>query len=53
MMLIIEGWLIGVIISLAAMYSFDKITRYLDGKSKDNRFRQWWSNYICDLDNKY
>jgi hypothetical protein len=51
--MVIKIWFIGVIISLAAMYSFDKITRYLGGKSKDNRFRQWWSNYICDLDNKY
>ena len=28
-------------------------TKHLDGKPKDNKFRQWWSNHICDLDNKY
>jgi len=52
-MIIIKGWIIGVVISLALMYAFDKLTQYLDKQPKDNKFRQWWSNHICDLDNKY
>ena len=52
-MAMLKAWLIGVIISLTIMYVFDRVTKYLDGKPKDNRFRQWWSNHICDLDNKY
>ena len=30
-----------------------EITYYLEGKSKDNKFRKWWSNHIVDLDNRY
>ena len=29
------------------------MTRYLDAKSKSNKIRQWWSNNIVDLDDRY
>lgn len=30
-----------------------KTTEYLQDKPKTNKFRQWWSNNIVDLDNRY
>jgi len=29
------------------------LTEYLYSKPKSNKFRQWWSNHIVDLDDKY
>jgi len=29
------------------------ITEYLELKPKTNKFRQWWSRHIVDLDNRY
>ena len=29
------------------------LTGYLNGKSKSNKFRKWWSKNIVDLDNLY
>jgi hypothetical protein len=52
-MVLVKAWFIGVIISIALIYAFDKITTYLDGKPKEHKFRKWWSKYICDLDNLY
>lgn len=52
-MIIIKAWLAGVIISIALIYAVDKLTQHLDGKPKEHKFRKWWSNHICDLDNKY
>jgi len=52
-MILIKAILIGAAISFILMYAIDKLSQYLDGKPKDNKFRKWWSNHICDLDNKY
>ena len=52
-MMLVKAILIGATISFALMYTIDKLTQHLDSKPKDNKFRQWWSNHICDLDNKY
>ena len=52
-MILIKAILIGAAISFVLMYIVDQLTQYLDSKPKDNKFRQWWSNHICDLDNKY
>jgi len=30
-----------------------KTSDYLTDKPKTNKFRQWWSRHICDLDNNY
>ena len=29
------------------------ITATLQEKPKSNKFRQWWSNHIADMDGKY
>ena len=52
-MILIKAMLIGTAISFVLMYIIDQLTQYLDGKPKDNKFRQWWSKHICDLDNLY
>jgi hypothetical protein len=52
-MILIKALLIGTAISFVLVYIADKLSQYLDGKPKDNKFRQWWSKHICDLDNKY
>jgi len=52
-MVLVKAWFIGMVISIALIYVFDKITQYLDKQPKDNRFRKWWSKHICDLDNLY
>jgi hypothetical protein len=52
-MILVKAILVGAAISFALMYIVDQLTQYLDGKPKDNKFRKWWSNHICDLDNKY
>jgi hypothetical protein len=52
-MILVKAILVGAAISFVLMYIVDQLTQYLDGKSKDNKFRKWWSNHICDLDNKY
>jgi len=35
------------------MVVFVKVTDYLEDKPKTNKFRQWWSNNMVDLDNRY
>ena len=40
-------------ISLISMFAFHFITTYLGTKPQSNKFRQWWSNHICDLDGRY
>jgi len=52
-MIVIKGWLIGAVITLVLMYTFDKVTNYLEGKPEEHKFRKWWSKHICDLDNLY
>lgn len=52
-MVLVKAILIGTVISLILIYIVDKITRYLDGKPKEHKFRKWWSKHICDLDNLY
>jgi cell shape-determining protein MreC len=41
-----------LILSLLIVGVF-KITDYLIDKPKSNKFRQWWSNHIADIDNRY
>ena len=45
--------LIAATISLLIFIAIVKISEYLDGKPKSHKFRQWWSNHIVDLDNRY
>jgi|LauGreDrversion4_2_1035121.scaffolds.fasta_scaffold445537_2 hypothetical protein len=47
LLIILFALSIGVIISI--MY----ISGILEDKPKSNKFRQWWSNHIVDLDSKY
>jgi len=46
-------FVIAISISLVMLLLIGFITRYLDTKSKSNKIRQWWSKYICDLDDRY
>jgi hypothetical protein len=39
--------------SIALMVFIGYFTAYIDKKPKSNKLRQWWSNNICDLDNKF
>lgn len=45
--------LIAAAISLSLFFAIIKISEYLDGKPKSSKLRQWWSNNIVDLDNRY
>jgi hypothetical protein len=40
-------------ISFSLFLIMGLITRELDKKPKTNKFRQWWSRHIVDLDNSY
>ena len=40
-------------ISLLSFIAMAKISEYLTDKPKSSKLRQWWSNHICDLDNRY
>jgi enamine deaminase RidA (YjgF/YER057c/UK114 family) len=44
---------IALIVFTATMYTVVKVTDYLEDKPKTNKFRQWWSNNVVDLDNRY
>lgn len=39
--------------SVALMVFIGYFTAYIDKKPKSNKLRQWWSNNVCDLDNKF
>lgn len=45
--------LIASITTFICIVAIFKTSDYLSDKPKTNKFRQWWSNHICDLDNKY
>ena len=45
--------IITISVSLIMLLLMGFITRYLDTKPKSNKIRQWWSNHICDLDDRY
>lgn len=53
MNLLIKSYLILLAISTISMVAIFKLTEYLDSKPKSHKFRQWWSNHIVDLDNRY
>ena len=53
MNLLIKSYLILFAISTISMVIVFKLTEYLDSKPKLNKFRQWWSNNIVDLDKRY
>ena len=44
---------VALIVFAITMYTIVKVTDYLEPKPKTNKFRQWWSNNVVDLDNKY
>jgi hypothetical protein len=52
-MIIFKSLFIAVFCFMAIMILVDQITKYLDGKPKEHKFRKWWSKNICDLDNSY
>jgi hypothetical protein len=39
--------------SFVLMVFVGYFTAYIDKKPKSNKVRQWWSNNVCDLDNKF
>lgn len=50
--------IINIIIAFLAISTFTillvaLLTQHLHGKSKSNKLRQWWSNHIVDLDDRY
>jgi hypothetical protein len=45
--------LTAVILSPVLLILMGFITKYLDNKPKSNKIRQWWSRYVCDLDDLY
>lgn len=53
MTLLIKSYLILLAISAISMVTIFKVTEYIDNKPKTNKFRQWWSRHIVDLDNRY
>jgi hypothetical protein len=53
MIMIIKIFLLFCIISVASVLIMGFITYKIDKKPKSNKFRQWWSRHIVDLDNKY
>ena len=42
-----------MLVSLCIMLIIGILTRYLYDKPKLNKFRQWWSNHVVDMDDKY
>lgn len=38
---------------IASFAILEEINLLLKNKSKDNKFRKWWSNNVCDLDDLY
>jgi len=53
MNILIKSYLILLTISVGGMIIIFKVTEYIDNKPKTNKFRQWWSNHIVDLDKRY
>jgi len=53
MMILVKLYLMLLVISIIGMITISKITDYLFDKPKINKFRQWWSLHIVDLDNNY
>lgn len=49
----ITSMITALVISIVLMITVIKVTDYLEPKPKTNKFRQWWSNNIVDLDNRY
>jgi hypothetical protein len=45
--------LIATISSPVILILMAVITKYLYPKPKSNKIRQWWSRYVCDLDDLY
>ena len=45
--------LTAVILSPVLLIFMAVITKYLYPKPKSNKIRQWWSRYVCDLDDLY
>lgn len=53
MTILIKSYLVLLAISTIGMVTIFKVTEYVDNKPKTNKFRQWWSRHIVDLDNNY
>ena len=52
-MFILKLLIILFALSIGAIISIMYISGILEDKPKSNKFRQWWSNHIVDLDGKY
>jgi hypothetical protein len=55
---ILHIMIINILIALILIAAFlililGLLTEYLCTKPKSNKFRQWWSNHIVDLDDRY
>jgi len=42
-----------ILIALFLILTLGLLTEYLCNKPQSNKFRQWWSNHIVDMDDKY
>ena len=47
--------IVGIIIIAitVVIFAIFKTSEYLSTKPKTNKFRQWWSDNIVDLDNRF
>jgi hypothetical protein len=52
-MFIVKLLIILFALSIGAIISIMYISGILEDKPKSNKFRQWWSNHIVDLDGEY
>ena len=52
-MFILKLLIILFALSIGAIISIMYISGILEDKPKSNKFRQWWSNNIVDLDDRY
>jgi hypothetical protein len=42
-----------ILLAVSLILILGLLTGHLCSKPKSNKFRQWWSNHIVDLDDKY
>lgn len=52
-MFIVKLLIILAALSVGLMVFTMYVSSILEDKPKTNKFRQWWSNHIVDLDGKY
>lgn len=52
-MFIVKLLIILFALSIGTIISIMYISSILEDKPKSNKFRQWWTKHIVDLDNEY